>query len=68
MVIKSVAIVTANDHMEGEVDLPLLGKAFADQNITFSQVSWEDPLVDWTGFDKILLMKPWNWPYHLKQF
>ena len=68
MEIKSVALVTAQTHMAGEVDLPLMRAAFADRKIAFQVVTWENPEIEWNRFDLILLMKPWNWPYHLKEF
>jgi hypothetical protein len=51
MEIKSVALVTAQTHMTGEVDLPLMRAAFAERNIKFEVQTWEDPEVDWTRFD-----------------
>jgi len=35
MEIKSVALVTAQTHMAGEVDLPLMRAAFANRKIAF---------------------------------
>jgi glutathione synthase/RimK-type ligase-like ATP-grasp enzyme len=57
-----IALVTAATQPNlCEDDQPLLG-ALADAGVDFSVVNWDDPAVDWSGFEEVVLRSPWDYP------
>lgn len=48
--------------------MPLLREAFARANQLLFEVNWEDEKIDWNSFDKIIILKPWNWTQNIERF
>jgi hypothetical protein len=65
---KHVALVTCSSHPHlAAHDAPLL-HALASFNIITHTVAWDNPSVDWTLFDGIILRSTWNYPQHYSAF
>ncbi len=57
-----IALVTAVTNPElCEDDQPLL-RGLLDAGIDHEVVNWDDPGVDWSRFDEVILRSPWDYP------
>lgn len=65
---KSVALVTCNMDPSLDEDMPLLCEAFDQLGISAAVPSWDDPAIDWAGFDAALLRSTWDYMDRLDQF
>ena len=63
-----VALVTCLELPRPDHDLPILERAFASAGCHASVVAWEDPSVDWAGFDAAVLRSTWNYVAHYRDF
>ena len=65
-----VAMVTTSEQsaLHGDVDRPLHEAAFRARGIEMVAAPWDDPTIDWEGFDLVVVRSPWNYPEHLPAF
>jgi glutathione synthase/RimK-type ligase-like ATP-grasp enzyme len=63
-----VALVTCLELPRPDHDLPILERAFAAAGCHASVVAWEDPSIDWAGFDAAVLRSTWNYVAHYRDF
>lgn len=56
-----LALVTCDDARRLDTDLPLLQHELPDAVI----VTWDDPSVEWSAFDRVVLRSPWD--YHRRR-
>lgn len=60
---KRLAVVTDREHPALTPDDAPLVPAFRARGVEAVPTAWDDPAVDWTGFDALLVRSPWD--YHL---
>lgn len=65
---KSIALVTCNMASSLDEDMPLLCKAFDEMGVAASTPAWDDPAIDWAGFDVALLRSTWDYMDRLDNF
>jgi O-ureido-D-serine cyclo-ligase len=63
-----VALVTARAARDVDEDLPPLVAAFAAQGAHAQITVWDDPQVDWRGFDVALLRSAWDYTERIGEF
>lgn len=63
-----LALVTRSGLPAWEVDDRHLHRALAAKGVPFAQPVWDDPTVDWRGFDLVLLRTPWDYQDKLPAF
>lgn len=49
-------------------DEPSALAALAKLGVEVAIVDWDDPAVDWAGFDRVILRSPWDYPDRLDEF
>jgi O-ureido-D-serine cyclo-ligase len=64
----SFALVTCLELPRPDFDLPILERAFAARGHRASVVAWEDPGVDWSTFDAVVVRSTWNYVERLDEF
>lgn len=57
----SVALATCAGWPDLDEDGPVLRQALADEGVTTTILAWDDPGVDWSTFDLVLLRTTWDW-------
>jgi hypothetical protein len=67
-VTRRLAVAASAAYPELRDDWPLLRAALATRGIEASTVVWNDPAVDWAGFDLVLANGAWDYIHHLDQF
>ncbi|MBS0580207.1 MAG: hypothetical protein JSR36_13210 [Proteobacteria bacterium] len=63
-----IALVTARGARDLDEDLPPLVAAFAVQGAHAEVAVWDDPQVDWGGFDVVLLRSAWDYTERIGEF
>lgn len=63
-----VALVSARGARDLDEDLPPLVAAFAAQGAQAQITVWDDPQVDWAGFDVVLLRSAWDYTERIGEF
>lgn len=63
-----IAFVTSKLSIDIDFDMPLLVKACQVLDLNVSICDWEDPDIDWSKFDAIILRSPWNYVDKPKEF
>ncbi|MDX3234618.1 hypothetical protein PV392_02710 [Streptomyces sp. ME03-5709C] len=65
-----IALVTTAHLPEGAVDhdLPVLRDAVAAAGGEAAVVNWDDPEVDWAGFDLALIRSTWDYTWRTREF
>jgi hypothetical protein len=63
-----LALATRSDLPTWEVDDCHLHRALAAQGVAFAQPVWDDPGVDWAGFDAVLIRTTWDYQDKLPAF
>jgi glutathione synthase/RimK-type ligase-like ATP-grasp enzyme len=63
-----VALATRSDLPAWEVDDELLHRALAGNGTAFERPVWDDPAVDWSRFDGVLLRTTWDYQDKLPAF
>lgn len=58
---KTIALVTGATSLPNDYDMPLLLDACHEIGLKAEICDWEDPAVNWSGFDGALLRSPWNY-------
>ncbi|AEB46289.1 ATP-grasp domain-containing protein [Micromonospora maris] len=56
-----VALVTCTEFAELEADDRLVIAPLAARDIAAEPVVWDDPAVDWAGYDLVVLRSPWDY-------
>lgn len=56
-----IALATCSKLPDCEVDDAALQKALADQGVEAAQIVWDDPQVDWSAFDGVLIRTTWDY-------
>jgi hypothetical protein len=63
-----VALVSAHGARDLDEDLPPLLAAFAAEGAQAQVTVWDDPQVDWAGFDVALLRSAWDYTERIGEF
>ena len=63
-----VALATSTGAWEVDEDAPFLTSALAEEGIDAVPAVWDDPAVDWAGFDLVVLRSTWDYAGRLTQF
>ncbi|MFN8167921.1 MAG: hypothetical protein U0S36_03960 [Candidatus Nanopelagicales bacterium] len=66
--IRSLAWVTADVARDWDEDAPLALPALARRGVAAEVVAWDDPSVDWSRFDRVVLRSPWDYARRLPEF
>lgn len=67
-VISTLAWVTTRDARGHDDDEPPALAALARRGVATQIVDWDDPEVDWAGFDRVVLRSAWDYPERLEEF
>lgn len=63
-----VALVTAREALELDVDMPPLVVAFRDAGAVVDTPCWDDPRVDWSRYALVLLRSTWDYADRIDDF
>lgn len=66
--IHRLAWVTARAAHGRDPDEPLAVAAFAAAGVDVAVVDWDDPAVDWSSFDRVVLRSAWDYPDRFDEF
>ena len=66
--IMKIALVTAERARALDDDLPPLESALRGRSAVVSIPDWDDPTIEWNGFDIVLLRSPWDYTTRLTEF
>lgn len=64
----TLAFVTSSTHRALDADLPLLEAAAAERGTTAEIVVWDDPGVDWTAYDAVVVRSCWDYTARREEF
>jgi glutathione synthase/RimK-type ligase-like ATP-grasp enzyme len=67
-VIGRLAWVTTRAARGTDEDEPIALAALARTGVSVEVVDWDDPAVDWSGFDRVVLRSTWDYPERLAEF
>jgi glutathione synthase/RimK-type ligase-like ATP-grasp enzyme len=67
-VISTLAWVTTRAARGHDEDEPPALAALGRRGVTTQIVDWDDPAVDWAGFDRVVLRSAWDYPERLEEF
>jgi glutathione synthase/RimK-type ligase-like ATP-grasp enzyme len=68
MSVSLVALATATDAWQVDEDAPLLVAALEVEGISAVPAVWDDPGVDWSSFDLVVLRSTWDYTDRLGEF
>ena len=68
MAISTLAWVTTGDAHGLDEDEPPALAALARAGVTVEVVDWDDPEVDWSAFDRVVLRSAWDYAERLPEF
>lgn len=57
----TLAFVTSSAHRSLDADLPLLVAAAAERGTSAEIVVWDDPSVDWSAYDAVIVRSCWDY-------
>lgn len=63
-----IALVSALNSLSGDHDMTPLLKACAGERLDAEIRFWDDPLVDWSAYDAVILRSPWDYHERLGAF
>jgi len=63
-----LALVTARELPHTDDDRPLLDRAFGAAGASSEWVVWDDPSVDWAGYDLVVVRSPWDYTSNYERF
>ena len=66
--IERLGWVTTREARGRDEDEPLGVSALERAGVSVDVVDWDDPLVDWSGFDRVVLRSAWDYPQRLHEF
>jgi glutathione synthase/RimK-type ligase-like ATP-grasp enzyme len=64
----SVAIATITGLDDLDPDQPALTDALAARGVAAAPTGWDDPTVDWSAFDLVVVRSTWDYPERLDAF
>jgi len=67
-VIEKLAWVTAREARGQDEDEPLALAELRRIGVSVDVIDWDDPKVDWSRFDRVVLRSAWDYPQRLPQF
>jgi glutathione synthase/RimK-type ligase-like ATP-grasp enzyme len=67
-VVARLAWVTARAARGLDEDEPLALAALQRTGVSVEVVEWDDPEVDWSGFDRVVLRSTWDYPQRIAEF
>jgi glutathione synthase/RimK-type ligase-like ATP-grasp enzyme len=59
---RRIAIATACEVGDHDVDAPALLAALADRGVAAETQVWDDPAVDWLAYDLVIVRSTWDYP------
>jgi len=66
--VQRLAWVSTPSAQGRDPDEPLGIAALTAMGVTAEVVHWNDPSVDWSSFDRVVMRSPWDYPDHLDEF
>ena len=66
--ISSLAWVTTREARGLDEDEPVVLAALKKAGVAVDVVDWDDPDVDWSGYDRVVLRSAWDYPQRLAEF
>ena len=63
-----IALVTARDALALDPDMPPLASALRAAGADIATPCWDDPAVDWGGFDAAVLRSTWDYVERIEEF
>lgn len=66
--IERLAWVTAREARGRDEDEPLALAALERTGVTVDVLEWDDPEVDWSRYDRVVLRSAWDYPQRLPEF
>src|SRR5690606_34992616 len=63
-----IALATSADHPEGHGGEHLLVDALTARGMRVTWAVWDDPVVDWAGFDLVVIRATWDYPARVERF
>ena len=63
-----IGVATCAAAPDLDEDGPLLLAALSDAGVAATVGSWDDPGVDWAGFDGVLVRSTWDYPLRRAEF
>jgi hypothetical protein len=64
----TIAFATSSVHREHDPDLPLLLQTAADRGTDAHIVVWDDPTVNWTAYDAVVVRSCWDYIVRRDEF
>jgi hypothetical protein len=64
----TIALATSAAHRHLDADLPLIVQAAAARGETAEIVVWDDPAVDWAGYDAVVVRSCWDYLARREEF
>jgi glutathione synthase/RimK-type ligase-like ATP-grasp enzyme len=63
-----LSLVTADSSLPNDYDMPLLLEACRACGLVVEVCAWDDPAVDWSRYDAVVLRSPWDYSERLPEF
>jgi hypothetical protein len=63
-----VALVSSERGLRVDPDLPIAAPALREAGLTVDLVRWDDPEVDWAGFDLAVVRSCWDYAWRREEF
>jgi glutathione synthase/RimK-type ligase-like ATP-grasp enzyme len=63
-----IALATCAEVPDGDDEAPALTAALARRGIDAPAAVWDDPAVDWAGFDLVVVRSTWDYPARRERF
>jgi glutathione synthase/RimK-type ligase-like ATP-grasp enzyme len=63
-----VALVSSEGALDLDPDLPIASAALRQAGLAVELVRWDDPAVDWAGFDLAVVRSCWDYAWRLAEF
>lgn len=63
-----IAIATARGVAEIDVDQPLLAAALDAAGLRHTTAAWDDPGVDWSGFELVVIRSTWDYMHRVEEY
>jgi hypothetical protein len=63
-----VALVGSGHGLDVDPDLPIASAALREAGLAVELVRWDDPAVEWTGFDLAVVRSCWDYAWRLEEF
>jgi hypothetical protein len=63
-----IALVTCIELPRPDPDLPILRESFARRGVSAEVVVWNDPTIDWSRFDAVVVRSTWDYVANLGAF